>query len=127
MFTARKINNVPVRTYGRLVQQTDGQRVFEYRPWLMLAKQTLPLPAAPLAIGRGLFYPDILVVQGNKAKSLLTLPPRYRRHEAELGRIYHITDVRDTGMLKGIKAVWRWFTRDWFGADSPEAAATAAP
>lgn len=126
MFTARKIEKTPVRTYGKLVKQDDGRLLFEYRPWLVLAKQTVPLPAENLAVGRGLFYPDILEVKGDKARALLTLPPRYRRHETELGQIYGIHDIRDTGLLKGIKAVWRWFTRGLFGADSPQAAAAAA-
>jgi hypothetical protein len=126
MFTARKIEMTPVRSYGKLVKQDDGQLTFEYRPWLVLPKQSVTLPEGPLAVGRGLFYPDILLVNGKKTKSLLTLPPRYRKHEDELGQIYGIADVRDTGMLKGIKAVWRWFTRNLFGADSKEATAAAA-
>jgi hypothetical protein len=74
-------------------------------------------------VGRGLFYPDVLLVEGEKTKSLLTMPPRYKKHEEEIAQIYSITDIRDTGLLKGVKAIWRWFTRNLFDGESREATA----
>jgi hypothetical protein len=126
MFTGRKIEKTPIRTYGHLIRDDKGQFTFEYRPWLFLQKRTQTLPAGKYAVGRGLFYPEIMTVEGEKAKSLLTMPPRYKKHEEEVAQVYSITDVRDTGMLKGIKAIWRWFTRNLFGGESNEAAAVAA-
>ena len=66
-----------------------------------------------------------LLVDGEKAKALLTMPPRYKKHEEEIGRLYGIADVCDTGLLKGIRSIWRWFTRNLFGNESKEAAAVA--
>jgi hypothetical protein len=123
MFTARRIEKTPIRTFGKLVRNDKGQLAFEYRPWLFMQKQTQPLPEAKYAVRRGLFYPDVLLVEGQKAKSLLTMPPRYKTHEEEVAQIYSITDIRDTSLLKGIKAIWRWFTRNLFGEDSKEATA----
>jgi hypothetical protein len=123
MFTARKIEKTPIRTYGRLVKFEEGKLTFEYRPWLFLAKRTQPLPAGRYAVGRGLFCPEIMSVDGEKAKSLLVMPPRYKGREQEVAQVYGIADVRDTVLLKGIKAIWRWFTRNLFGRESKEAAA----
>lgn len=126
MFAARKIEKMPVRTYGKLMKDAAGKLTFEYRPWLVMAKRTQALPEGQYAVGRGLFYPDVLLVEGDRTKSLLTLPPRYKGHEEELAQAYGIRDVRDTGLLRGIRAIWRWFTRNLFGDESKEAAAVAA-
>jgi hypothetical protein len=116
-----------VRTYGRLVKTETGKLVVEYRPWLVGQAQSVALPVGNYAVGRGLFYPEIMLVEGEKTKSLLSMPPRYKKHEEEIARAYGIAEIRDTGILKGVKAIWRWFTRNLFGKDSKEAAAVAAP
>jgi hypothetical protein len=126
MFAARKIEKMPIRTYGKLVKTSDGQLTFEYRPWLVMAKRTQALPEGRYAVGRGLFYPDLLLVDGEKTKALLTMPPRYKGHEQEVAQAYGLGDVRDTGLLRGIRAIWRWFTRSLFGGESKEAEAAAA-
>lgn len=125
MFTGRKIEKTPIRTYGKLRRNEQGQLVFEYRPWLVLQKRSLALPQEKLAVGRGLFYPEIMTVEGEKEKTLLVLPPRYKKHEEAIGQIYGITEMRDTGILKGVKAIWRWWTRNLFGMDPKPANATA--
>jgi hypothetical protein len=125
MFTARKLDKMPVRTYGRLMRGEGGHITFEYRPWVMGHARTVTLPQGNYAVGRGLFYPEIMLVDGEKTRTMLLLPPRYKDHEQELAGLYGITDIRDTGLLRGIKAFWRWFTRNLFGAESKEAAATA--
>lgn len=126
MFTAREIEKTPIRTYGKLVRNERNQLAFEYRPWLVLQRRTQTLPVGNYSVGRGLFNPEIMTVEGEKSKSLLVMPPRYKQHEEEIANIYGITDVRDTGLLRGIKAIWRWFTRNLFGGESKEAAAATA-
>lgn len=125
MFAGRKIGRTPVRTYGKLVTTADGKLTFDYRPWMFGAPRTVALPAGKYAVGRGLFYPALLLVDGEDAKQMLVMPPRYKKHEEAVARIYGLGEVRDTGLLKGIKSIWRWFTRDLFGAESKEAAAAA--
>ena len=104
MFLGRKINKVPTRTYGRLSCGENGMLIFTYRPWLVLAKCSLTLPEARYAAGKGVFFSEILQLDGDKARMALLLPPRYRGHEYELVAIYGLADVRDTGLL----AVWQW-------------------
>jgi hypothetical protein len=104
MFLGRKINKVPARTYGKLSRDAQGNLVFTYRPWLVLAKCSVTLPEVRYAVGKGLFYSEILQLDGDKARLALLLPPRYRSHEYELVAIYGLADVRDTGLL----AAWQW-------------------
>jgi hypothetical protein len=104
MFLGRKINKVPTRTYGRLSCGENGTLIFTYRPWLVLAKCTMTLPEARYAAGKGVFFSEILQLDGDKARMALLLPPRYRGHEYELVAIYGLADVRDTGLL----AAWQW-------------------
>ncbi len=108
MFTARKLHQVPVRTWGKLVRDETGQLALKYRPLLLLKAQTLALPPGQYVAGCGLVYPVLIRVEGDKDKTILTLPPRYRTHEAELARIYGLAGVRDVGIMKGFKAVWGW-------------------
>ncbi len=104
MFLGRKINKVPARTYGRLSRDEKGNLILKYRPWLVLAERTLTLPPVKYAAGKGVFFSEILQVDGDNARIALLLPPRYRSHEYELVAIYGLTDVRDTGLL----AAWQW-------------------
>ena len=104
MFLGRKINKVPARTYGKLSRDAKGNLVLNYRPWLILPARTLTLPEGKYAAGRGMFFSEILQLDGDSSKIALLLPPRYRSHEEELVAIYGLTDVRSTGLL----AAWQW-------------------
>lgn len=48
------------------------------------------------------------MMEDEKVKVLLALPPRYKKHEEEVAQIYGIGEVRDVGLLKGLKALWNW-------------------
>jgi hypothetical protein len=104
MFLGRKIDYVPARTYGKLSRDEKGNLVLKYRPWLVLAECTLTLPATQYAAGKGMFFLEILQLDGDNTRIALLLPPRYRGHEYELVAIYGLAGVRDTGLL----AAWSW-------------------
>lgn len=109
MFTAGKWGGMPVRTMGRLCRDARGQLQFEYRPWLLLPKKVVSLPQGPWWVGRGLFYPEILVGrEGPELQPLFTLPPRYRTHEEDVCRVYQMQGVCDIGLLRGFKGLWAW-------------------
>ncbi|MBI3877668.1 MAG: hypothetical protein HY300_17205 [Verrucomicrobia bacterium] len=114
MFLARETQKVPIRTYGRLARDAQGQFAFTYRPWLVLPARTLTLPDANYAVGRGLIQSEIVRVEGNDTTAVFTLPPRYRSHEVELAKVYGFGEVMDIGLLKGLKAIARFF-RELFG------------
>jgi hypothetical protein len=104
MFTARKINKVPTRTYGQLRREPTGQLVFDYRPWLFGARKTVVLPAGNYVVGRGLFYSEVMRLEGEEERTLLLLPPRYWTHEEELLSLYAFVEVRPIGLRRA----WRW-------------------
>jgi len=104
MFLGRKTEGVPVRTYGKLMRGQQAQLIFRYRPWLVLPQREITLPDARYEVGSGLFYSEILRVEGGEAKTVLILPPRYRKHEQELAAIYGFGGVRPIGL----RAVFGW-------------------
>lgn len=120
VFLGRKINKVPVRTYGTLCRDGQGNLVVKYRPWLVLPERILTLPEGKYEAGRGMFYSEILRVEGDDAKTVLLLPPRYRGHEDELVKIYGFAGARDIGL----RAAWQWF-KGLFGFKSQPQAAPA--
>jgi hypothetical protein len=105
MFLSRKINKVPARTYGKLSRNDQGELVLNYRPWLVLPQRTMILPAGNYETGRGVFYSEILRVEGDSARTMILLPPRYLGHEEELTKIYNFAGTRNVGLL----AAWAWF------------------
>jgi hypothetical protein len=127
VFTARKIEKVPVRTFGRLSRNEDGRLVLCYRPWLILPQRNLTLPAGDYFVGRGLFYPEIRCRRGEELLTQVTLPPRYRTHEEEITRLFQLAPVQDLGLLRGLKGLARWFkgifgaTQDQCGCSGREA------
>lgn len=114
MFLARKINDVPVRTYGRLVKHEQGKLLLTYRPWLVLPQRTLELPEGKYEAGCGALYSEMLLIQGEETRMILLLPPRYRGHEAELVKIYGLAGMREVGL----RAMWTWL-KGMFGFRRP--------
>ena len=94
----------PPAPTARLRRDEQGRLVLQYRPWLVLRKRTLTLPEGQYAIGMGLFYSQLLNVDGRKLSAVILLPPRYRGHEEKLVSIYGLTGVREAGL----RAAFRW-------------------
>jgi hypothetical protein len=105
LFLARKINKVPARTYGKLLRDERGSLLLKYRPWLVLPERTLVLPEGQYVVGKGLFYSQIMRVEGEGLSAAMLLPPRYRGHEEALVSIYGLVGVRPTGL----RAAFHWF------------------
>lgn len=109
-FTAREIDKAPIRTYGKLTRGSQGELTLSYRPWLFLPKRSVTLPSGQYAVGKGLFYSEIVKLEGDDTTTAMTLPPRFRSHEEELSSVYLLSGVQDVGVVKGLKAVWNWMT-----------------
>ena len=105
LFLAREINQVPARTYGKLLRDERGRLLLNYRPWLVLPERVLVLSEGQYAVAKGLFYSQIMRVDGERLSAAMLLPPRYRGHEEELVSIYGLAGVRDAGL----RATFRWF------------------
>ncbi len=103
LFSGGNLPGVPVRTYGRLVQRTEGGLEFFYRPWLYLPEKRAKVPVAnaDVAIGRGLFFSTVTTETAGVSGTLFLLPPRYRGHEEVLVRAYQLGGgVREAGLRK---------------------------
>jgi hypothetical protein len=121
MFAGASCPGVPVRTYGRLVQRTQGGLEFVYRPWLLLAPKAAPIAveAKTLAVGQGMFFSDIETEDG---RTLFSLPPRYRGHEETVVRAYLMgLGVRPAGLRKAWSAL-----REMLGGRAMKEASAAA-
>ena len=118
LFLSRKINKVPARTYGKLYRDERGSLVLSYRPWLVLPRRTMTLPAGKYETGHGLFYSEILLVEGDSARTMILLPPRYRGHEQELVKIYALNGSREVGL----RAAWTWLKSIFRGGASMQTA-----
>ena len=105
MFLGRKAEKVPTRTFGTLSRNEQGELIFNYRPWLVLPQRTLVLPPGTYAAGRGLFYSEIMRVEGDSARTVFLLPPNYLGHEDEIANIYNLAGTRNVG----VRAAWAWF------------------
>jgi hypothetical protein len=103
MFLAREINDVPARTYGTLRRDEQGRLLLQYRPWLVLPKRRLTLAEGSYCIGKGLFYSQIMRMEGEKLSAAVLLPPRYRGHEDELVSAYGLAGVREAGLRAGFR------------------------
>jgi uncharacterized membrane-anchored protein YitT (DUF2179 family) len=118
MLLAHQIDHVPARTYGTLRRNEQGRLVLQYRPWLVLRQRTLTLPEGQYAIGMGLFYSQLLNVEGRKLSAVILLPPRYRGHEEKLVSIYGLTGVREMGL----RAAFRWLQETLGAKPQPQPA-----
>ena len=109
-FLARSISGVPARTYGHLIRAEDGTVQFTYRPWLVFSRRAVAVPIGATAISKGVFFPSFLYSPGNPEplRILVMFLPRYRTHEGAIAAHFEISDVLDSPLTKGFKAVRAW-------------------
>ena len=116
---------VPTRTYGRLSRDAQGNLVLKYRPWLVLTERTLTLPSVKYAAGKGVFFSEILQLDGDntpdRAAAAAALPLariRTRRHLRPDRRARH----RPARRVVLVQVHARWFQNE----DSRQLTLTAA-
>lgn len=124
LFLGRKLEGVPLRTYGRLWQAKDGALTFKFRPWLVLAEREIAVPRDGMVVGRGVFYSEVLGHNPatDKNETLLLLPPRYLGHEELFARTYHINGTCEVGLRKA----WSWL-KEALGFGKPAGSTTVSP
>ena len=104
MFLARKINKVPARTYGSCCATKRAIWSSNTAPGWCWPNALWSCLKAGTPSPRGLFYSQIMKVEGQGLTAAMLLPPRYRGHEQELVSIYGLAGVRDAGL----RAAFRW-------------------
>lgn len=125
VFLGRRLEGVPLRTYGRLFQAADGGLTFKFKPWLVLAEREVAVPRAGIVVGRGVFYSEVLGhnAKTDKVDTLLLLPPRYVGHEELFARTYNIGATCEVGLRRA----WTWLKETLgFGRKAAAAAPAAA-
>ena len=103
---ATNVPGVPRRPWGWV--RRDGNRtIFRWRPWLVLAERTTPLPDGA-SIGVGLVSPVLLGGSQANGLEIGRLPPRYRGSEAQISAALGGIPVVDVPMVRGLKAAIGW-------------------
>lgn len=124
-FAQRGLKGVRTRTFGRLEADGAGGWLFRYRPWLVLPRRAVAVPAGEMAILKGALSP-LLVRQGPvRAQTLVRFPPRFRTREAELAAQVGVGEVLEGRIVRGFKAAWRWLKELVLG--TPESSLSGAP
>lgn len=121
LFLARKVNGVPARTYGGLSRDSAGRFEFRYRPWLILPRRRMEIGPGRFELGRGAFYSEIVRMEGERARSVFLLPPRFNSHETEVVGAYQLAGIRNSGL----RAAWDWLRATL--ATRPAASSGAGP
>ncbi|RRJ94237.1 hypothetical protein Ga0100231_007550 [Opitutaceae bacterium TAV4] len=107
-----KRKGVPVRTYGRLLNEPEnGRLVFAFKPWLLLSERRVEVRMDAPSVGRGLLFSTIRDETGGTA---LILPPRYSGHEERVAEVYALEGgVREAGIRKAWSSL-----RELFGGSA---------
>ncbi|MDR1745233.1 MAG: hypothetical protein LBS30_05720 [Planctomycetota bacterium] len=104
---------VPMRTWGRLETNSDGELTFSYRPWLALPRREAVIgKPSDFAAGRGLLNP-FLMADAGPGTPWLRLPPRYRGGEGALADAFGLRGVTDCGAAGAIRS---WLG-EYFGGE----------
>ena len=120
VFLGRRVEGVPVRTYGKLYRAADGRVAFRFKPWLMFKQREIEIPRDGLVVGRGVFYSEVLGhdPKADRPTTLLLLTPRYVGHEELFARTYHISGTCEIGLRRA----WAWLKETLgFGPKKPAA------
>jgi hypothetical protein len=123
-FTTRRVGTVPVRAYGSVQLNQNGQLMFTYRPWLFLAPTSAVLPGEAFALSKGLLCPVLLHKRtiDDRDRFLLLLLPRYRSRTQEIALLLGFAEVREGVTARGLKAIRNWFTEMFRGRSTEKSA-----
>ncbi|MCX6855949.1 MAG: hypothetical protein NTV80_13700 [Verrucomicrobia bacterium] len=109
-FLARRLEGVPVRTFGKLTASTENGVSFVYRPWLLLPQKSVPVADVGMVVCKGLLHPSVSHRESEESapRSTLILLPRYRRVEESIATRYGCQEVIDSALMRGFKAMRQW-------------------
>ncbi len=120
-FSGRGLAGAPVRSYGRFEADPQGRRRFVWRPWLLLPRRRIDLPAGDgRAIRRGWLSPSLFRIGAVREPTLARFPPRYRGREEALREALGADEVRDGRVVRGLRAAWRWLRATIRGEEAAE-------
>jgi len=107
-FSGKGLPGVPVRSYGELERGDEGSLRFRWRPWLLLPRRAVELPAeARLGLRRGAVSPSLYRSGVVREPLVARFPPRFRGLEEGLAARLGVSEVTDGRIVRGFKAAWR--------------------
>ncbi len=124
-FSQRGLKGVKPRSFGRLEGDGAGAWIFRYRPWLILPRRSVQLPAGEMAVLRGALSPLLVRHGALRPQTLMRFPPRFRTREAELAARLGAGEVLEGRIVRGFRAAWQWMKELVLG--TPESAVRGAP
>lgn len=124
-FAQRGLPGVKPRSYGRLEGDGAGGWNFLYRPWLVLPRRSVRLPAGEMAVLKGAVSPLLVRRGALRPQTLMRFPPRFRTREAELAMRLGVGEVLEGRIVRGFRAAWQWLKELILG--TPESVVRGAP
>lgn len=110
-FAGPSAAGIPSLSYGYLANQ-KGMLLFQYRPWLLLPRRSIPLPmpASRCEAGKATVAPVILYPGENEKQYtvLFRLRPLYHSHEEKIAEILGLGGVRDVTFGRSLRAGLAW-------------------
>ncbi len=104
---------VPMRTFGRLLNEPEnGRLVFAFRPWLILKERRVEVRMNSASVAHGLFFSTIRDKsdEQSEGETVLILSPRYNGHETRVAEIYALEGgVVEAGIRKACAALRELF------------------
>lgn len=119
VFSGAHLKGVPLRTFGRLVNATEGggEMRFAYKPWLVFPERTAGVKMDAPFVGKGLFFSSVR----DGEHTFFLLPPRYRGHEDEMAKACGFAGgVKEAGILRAWSSM-----RELFGGSATKTQVSA--
>ena len=109
-FLARQVEDVPIRTYGRLRRSGDGALIFSFRPWLVLRRRYVEIPTYGAIIAKGQLFPSLLNAanEQEKPRALIMFLPRFRSQEQSIALNLGIEGTREHALARSYVAIRSW-------------------
>lgn len=119
-FAGRGLSGVPTRTLGRLTRSDPESLCFQYRPWFLLPRRSIPLESASLYAVDGSMYPSLYEDPEGRTKAIVDLAPRARRSCESLAALYLLAGTGEswlkrqtTSARSGGVQMWRQMGGAW--------------
>lgn len=111
VFLSRPMQDLPVRTLGRLrINPAGGALTFTRRFSLRPTRQSFTLPEMDLGLQKGLLYPGLFSRNSATGRrvSLAILPPRYRAHESMAAAALGVTEILECPLTRSFQSMKEW-------------------
>ena len=109
-FLSANVGGLPVRSFGHITTDAEGQTVFESRRFYFGGLRRAALPSSDLTVGQCLFHPVLLGAQKDQAvlRELVHFLPRWRGKEEAIARQLNLPCLGDRSPAKPLTLMEQW-------------------